>query len=273
MTERHGFDRNAPLKIQIADFYREEIRQGRLRIGERLLSTRTLARHWGVHYSTVHQALSALSVEGLLVKEHGRRVVSAQPAGNRKLGGPVIVKPGTVLVGGHPGSGKTMFANGLAALTGWPVLDADRTVSLLSNAITGDEAVLHACVTRTLLDVAETLAHSGTGAIVTAGFAEEFADSAWIAAAQNGFHLAGAGCEIVWLHSDQQSVQANLRLRGSSRDLRLLTDWDEGTGRLDFTFRPAAAHHLIDNTPGGKPLRDQVTEFAVGIHTGRFGAP
>jgi GntR family transcriptional regulator len=57
---------------QIADHYREEIRVGRLKPGDRVDSITEIAKAWNVALATAQRALGQLKKERLVVAQHGR---------------------------------------------------------------------------------------------------------------------------------------------------------------------------------------------------------
>ena len=61
-----------PLPDLVAHALREAIADKRLKSGERLPSEPQLAEQLGVSRATLRQALSQLTQEGLLVRQHGR---------------------------------------------------------------------------------------------------------------------------------------------------------------------------------------------------------
>ena len=62
---------DAPLYQRIADSIRSDVLSGRLRRGERVPSTRSLARELQVNRNTVAQAYEQLVAEGFLEGKHG----------------------------------------------------------------------------------------------------------------------------------------------------------------------------------------------------------
>lgn len=70
--------RSLPPYLQIADHYRDLIRRGELKDGDRLPSTRQIVDQWGVAHATAAKALRVLATDGL---------VSTMPGG---AGGTVV---------------------------------------------------------------------------------------------------------------------------------------------------------------------------------------
>lgn len=105
-------DRPPPPYLQIVEHYRGLIREGRLGDGERLPSTRELARQWQVAHATAAKVLGTLRADGLvtavsggaggtLVRRVAPAVVVAADGGHgvrRVSGGLVPVVPGTARV-------------------------------------------------------------------------------------------------------------------------------------------------------------------------------
>ncbi len=93
-------DRSAsqPLRTQLEASLREAIRGGRLRAGERLPSSRELARALGVSRGMVQDCYGQLLAEGYLTSRTGSAtrvaVLSGQQAGDQPAAGPAMVSPG-----------------------------------------------------------------------------------------------------------------------------------------------------------------------------------
>jgi len=64
-------DRQPPPYQQIADHFRREIREGRLKDGDRLPSARQLATDWNVAHATAAKVLTTLRAEGLVRTTQG----------------------------------------------------------------------------------------------------------------------------------------------------------------------------------------------------------
>src|SRR5580693_8889530 len=90
-------DRSAgqPLRAQLEASLREAIRAGRLRTGERLPSSRELARELGVSRGMVQDCYGQLLAEGYLTSRTGSATrvagVGGQQAGDRSVAGPAVV--------------------------------------------------------------------------------------------------------------------------------------------------------------------------------------
>jgi len=96
--ERSG---RQPLRAQLEASLREAIRGGRLRAGERLPSSRELARALGVSRGMVQDCYGQLIAEGYLTSRTGSATrvaeISGQPAGDQPAVGPVAARPGAVI--------------------------------------------------------------------------------------------------------------------------------------------------------------------------------
>ncbi|MFY9934034.1 MAG: PLP-dependent aminotransferase family protein [Streptosporangiaceae bacterium] len=92
-------DRSAsePLRAQLEASLREAIRAGRLRAGERLPSSRELARELGVSRGMVQECFGQLLAEGYLTSRTGSATrvagISGQQTGERHVAGPATVWP------------------------------------------------------------------------------------------------------------------------------------------------------------------------------------
>src|SRR5689334_13215903 len=105
-------DRSArePLRTQLEASLREAIREGRLRAGERLPSSRELARELGISRGMVQECYGQLLAEGYLTSRtgsatrvadiSGRRPAGREPAGHHADGqpsaGPPAVGPAVI---------------------------------------------------------------------------------------------------------------------------------------------------------------------------------
>jgi len=92
-------DRSAgqPLRGQLEASLREAIRGGRLRAGERLPSSRELARALGVSRGMVQECYGQLLAEGYLTSRAGSATrvagIGGQHAGDHPVAGPAVVSP------------------------------------------------------------------------------------------------------------------------------------------------------------------------------------
>lgn len=77
-------DSETPVYQQIVGSLRKAIGHGDLRAGERLASTRTLSREWGVSRNTVVQVFDALIAEGYLISRVGDGTYVAQGVGGAR---------------------------------------------------------------------------------------------------------------------------------------------------------------------------------------------
>ena len=86
-----------PLRAQLEASLREAIRGGRLRAGERLPSSRELARALGVSRGMVQDCYGQLLAEGYLTSRTGSATrvagLSGPPAGERPPAGPAVISP------------------------------------------------------------------------------------------------------------------------------------------------------------------------------------
>src|SRR5260370_32446936 len=101
-------DRSAsqPLRAQLEASLREAIRDGRLRAGERLPSSRELARALGVSRGMVQDCYGQLLAEGYLTSRTGAATrvagISGRPAGDQPMAGPAVVPPAAPWPSPHP---------------------------------------------------------------------------------------------------------------------------------------------------------------------------
>jgi GntR family transcriptional regulator/MocR family aminotransferase len=111
----------APLYLRIADAVAAAIRRGRVRAGERLPSTRELAKQLGVHRKTVGAAYTELMSQGLVATAHGRTTMVARalpPAAAPSPGAAVAQSSGFELDATSTPFAGTRRAAGLLTLLG-----------------------------------------------------------------------------------------------------------------------------------------------------------
>jgi GntR family transcriptional regulator/MocR family aminotransferase len=124
-------DRSAsqPLRAQLEASLREAIRGGRLRAGERLPSSRELARELGVSRGMVQDCYGQLLAEGYLTSRTGSATrvaaVSGQHAGDQPVAGPAVVSPAAPAPGRHPAEPPLIadFQPGVPDLSSFPRTD------------------------------------------------------------------------------------------------------------------------------------------------------
>jgi GntR family transcriptional regulator/MocR family aminotransferase len=124
-------DRSArlPLRAQLEASLREAIRGGRLRAGERLPSSRELARELGVSRGMVQDCYGQLLAEGYLTSRTGSATrvagISGQQAGDHPVAGPAVVPPSAPSPGRHPQEPPLIadFQPGVPDLSSFPRTD------------------------------------------------------------------------------------------------------------------------------------------------------
>jgi GntR family transcriptional regulator / MocR family aminotransferase len=124
-------DRSAsqPLRAQLEAGLREAIRVGRLPAGERLPSSRELARELGVSRGMVQDCYGQLLAEGYLTSRTGSATrvadISGQQAGGQPVGGPAEVPPSAPSPGRHPPEPPLIadFKLGVPDLSSFPRTD------------------------------------------------------------------------------------------------------------------------------------------------------
>jgi GntR family transcriptional regulator/MocR family aminotransferase len=124
-------DRSAgqPLRAQLEASLREAIRGGRLRAGERLPSSRELARELGVSRGMVQDCYGQLLAEGYLTSRTGSATrvagLSGQPAGDQPVAGRAVVSPTALSTGRRPAERPLIadFEHGVPDLSSFPRTD------------------------------------------------------------------------------------------------------------------------------------------------------
>ncbi|MET9931630.1 MULTISPECIES: AAA family ATPase [unclassified Streptomyces] len=181
-----------------------------------------------------------------------------------------------VLVAGFAGSGKSEAGKLLSLATGWSLLDKDTltrplTESLLV-ALGGDpddrqsplygsrvRPLEYDCLMKTCWENVE----HGVPVIAVAPFLKEITDAQWITRMIRRCDRVGAGAEILWVDSDESSMQERLTARNARRDTWKLANWHEYLATITLDQRPVREHLLIDNrTTASTPLAEQVESAA-----------
>ncbi|WP_280410125.1 GntR family transcriptional regulator [Nocardia brasiliensis] len=261
-----------PAHLRIALAIRNDIESGRLRDGERLPSTRDLAREWQASQRTINRAMETLAAEGY-VTSHDRsgRIVTTPTALTLGMTSPVRpVRPKVVYVGGFPGSGKSEFGRVLARETGWAILDKDTiarpiiepALEDLGSNINDRESDLYRTRIRpreyeSLAAVIQDNIECGNSVIAAAPYIREFDDRAWVDNAIARAAVDNATAIFVWVRCTTDTMLMYLRRRGAARDSWKLANWSEYVATIDISYRPVTDHVVIDNDPDSEPLRTQ----------------
>ena len=124
-------DRSAsqPLRAQLEASLREAIRGGRLRAGERLPSSRELARELGISRGMVQDCYGQLLAEGYLTSRTGSATrvagISGQRAGDQPVAGQAVVSSSAASSGRHPSEPPLIadFQPGIPDLSSFPRTD------------------------------------------------------------------------------------------------------------------------------------------------------
>jgi len=118
-----------PLRAQLETSLREAIRGGRLRAGERLPSSRELARALAVSRGMVQECYGQLLAEGYLTSRTGSATrvaaISGQQAGGQPAGGPAAASPAPLSPGRQPREPPLIadFKPGVPDLSSFPRTD------------------------------------------------------------------------------------------------------------------------------------------------------
>lgn len=255
---------------QVTRHIRAEIESGRLKDREALKTTRELARDYGVGPNTIDSALRPLIDEGLIIaKDRKGRYVNYPTAAADTRGSTLVI-----VIGGYAGSGKTELGRILSRMTNWPLLDKDsvtRPVTEVALMLAGQpptdrESEIYLNHVRpaeyeTLTLVMLDNITCGNNAIITAPFVKEFSDPAWFRRLEAACSDLSAKCVIVWVATDTESMRRYLRHRDAGRDVWKLAHWDDYLTGIDTGLRPAVEHHVISNSAGDAPLREQAAHL------------
>ena len=266
--------------LVVAQTIRNDIQAGRLKHGQQLPSTRTLAGQWGTSVATISRAMGILAEEGLVLnRARSSRLVNNPPKldvsqQERE------VQPQVILIGGYTGSGKTELGRILARRAKWAILNKDTmTRALVEAALEGsgespherDSKLYHSLVRpaeyEVLLSAMEENVACGNSVIITAPFIREFADQAWCDRVSANVESWEARLHLIWVRCDADSMKAYIRRRGAARDAAKLADWDAYMRKVDLQYTPRMTHHILDNSVGARPLQQQAADFLTKMVT------
>ena len=274
---RSGVARQEPLHQQVARNIRNDIAAGRLRHGQRLPSSRELAKEWDVSVFTINEAMDLLIKEGLVTsKPRAARTVHApEQAEHHETR---LTTPQVVMIGGYAGSGKSELGRILARETGWPMLDKDTLTRYVVEAAlelqglsrNDRESDVYLNTIRpgeyaSLLEAMSENVQCGNSAIVTAPFIREFSNDGWLAKIQATCRNLGATLTIVWVYCDADTMHTYVRHRDAARDSTKLANWEQYLANIDVDFRPAVPHAVVDNSANGELLPDQARSLIASI--------
>ncbi|MGW0250822.1 AAA family ATPase [Nocardia goodfellowii] len=261
---------------RIAQAIRNDIEAGRLRDGQRLPSTRELAREWHASQRTITDAMDLLVKEGFIASQNrSGRIVTTPTSVSLALSAPFRpVRPRVVYVGGFPGSGKSEFARTLARATNWAILDKDTiarpliepALEDLGQSVNDRESDIYVDRLRpreyeALEGVVNDNVAVGTSVIATAPYIREFTNRAWLDQVTARGETYQADSTFVWVRCSLETMLMYLRRRGAGRDQGKLADWDRYSAGLNLDFRPEVEHVVINNDPDSPPLRTQAQQL------------
>jgi DNA-binding transcriptional regulator YhcF (GntR family) len=244
-----------------------------LRHGQRLPSSRDLAKEWGVSVFTINEAMDLLGAEGLVVsKARAARTVNApDQVAQQELRSST---PQVVMIGGYAGCGKTELGRILARETGWPILDKDTLTRFVVEAALEMQGLsrndresdvylknIRPAEYDSLLEAMTENVQCGNSAIVTAPFIREYSDEAWIKKTQATCKKLGATLTFVWVYCDADTMHTYVRHRDAARDSAKLADWDGYIAGMDLDLRPPVPHVVIDNSTSSDPLQGQARKL------------
>jgi DNA-binding transcriptional regulator YhcF (GntR family) len=274
---RSGVARQDPLHQQVARHIRNDIAAGRLRHGQRLPSSRDLAKEWDVSVFTINEAMDLLIKEGLVIsKPRAARTVNApEQEAHHELRS---VTPQVIMIGGYAGSGKTELGRIVARETGWPMLDKDTLTRYVVEAAlelqglsrNDRESDVYVNQIRpgeyaSLLEAMSENVQCGNSTIVTAPFIREFSNEAWLTKIQATCRNLSANLTVVWVYCDADTMHSYVRHRDAARDSTKLADWDKYMENVDVDFRPGIPHIVVDNSASGPLLPEQARRLITSI--------
>jgi predicted kinase len=256
--------------IVIAQAIRNDIQAGRLPHGRQLPSTRELAAEWNTSVATINRAMDLLVEEGLVHSRAraSRFVKFPEPAEAARK------RPQVLLIGGYAGAGKTELGRVFTRLTGWAILDKDTTtrpvveaaLDRLGTSPHDRESDTYLSIIRpaeyqALLAAVVENVQCGASVVATAPFLRELHDGAWCDLVSTTMGALEADLHTIWVRCDADSMHTYLTHRGASRDAAKLADWENYLQGVDLQYQPLMPHHIIDNSAGARPLREQAAEL------------
>ncbi|MBF6150278.1 GntR family transcriptional regulator [Nocardia nova] len=261
---------------------RNDIESGRLRVGEKLPTTRHLADQWNVGLGTVNKAMDLLTADGLIITRARQGRVVADTAAITAARRPKLIRPRAVFIGGYAGSGKTETGRIMARETGWAMLDkdtitrsvVDKALVELGSTIADRESAMYLEVVRPAeyqcleAAVMENIG-CGVSVIATAPYLREFDDPAWFERTSAALSGLGADMTVIWIRCSTASMKSYVERRGAARDTWKLNNWDKYVETVDEEFSPPWPHIVIRNNPADEPIPAQVKAFVRDLDSTR----
>ncbi|MEV6225366.1 GntR family transcriptional regulator [Nocardia fluminea] len=274
-----GDSARIPVHKRIAQGIRNEIESGRLRDGERLPSTRELAKEWRASQVTITKAMEQLAADGYIASHDRSGRVVTTPTAVALAAEPVRTsRPQIVYVGGYPGSGKSEFSRVLTRETSWALLDKDTlsrpiiepALEDLGSTVNDRESPIYLGRIRpreydALAAVIHENIECGTSVIATAPYLKEFTDRTWLDRTIAEADSRGADATFVWVRCTLETMHLYLRRRGAARDTAKLDDWSNYSAGVNVSFQPEVDHVIIENNPDSEALRPQAQRLLKGI--------
>lgn len=286
MTEPETSQLSAHLRI--AQAIRNDIEAGRLRDGQRLPSTRELAKQWQASQLTINKAMEQLVSDGYVAsKDRSGRIVTTPTGLSLSMATPLRpARPRVIYVGGYAGSGKSEFGRVLARETGWAILDKDTitrpiiepALEDLGSTFADRESDTYKFQIRpreyeALAAVVEDNIECGNSVIAAAPYLLEFNDRTWIDNTIARAAVSGADTTFIWVRCTIDTMLMYLRRRGAARDGWKLSHWDEYSAGVDTSFRPEIEHVVIENDPGSEPLYTQARNLIEALRRDGVSTP
>ncbi|MGY1948639.1 AAA family ATPase [Nocardia asiatica] len=276
-----------PAHLRIAQAIRNDIESGRLRDGQRLASTRELAKEWQASQLTITKAMEQLAADGYVAsRDRSGRIVTTPTALSLTAAAPLRpIRPHIIYIGGYPGSGKSEFGRVLARETNWALLDKDTlarpiiepALEDLGSTINDRESPIYLNRIRpreydALAAVVRDNIECGTSVIATAPYIQEFTDHSWLDRTIAEAQTLATDVTFAWVRCTIETMHLYLRRRGAARDTAKLEDWANYAAGLDISFRPSVDHVVIDNDPESEPLRSQAQRLLEQIRKASVGS-
>ncbi|CAM3860551.1 AAA family ATPase [Vreelandella rituensis] len=176
-----------------------------------------------------------------------------------------------ILIGGMPGSGKTLIGKALAGRLGLFVdkdtvsqFFTEQMLQLLGSHVDDRESGVYLGKVRdieyeTMMKHALENLALGHTVICSAPFIREFGDPQWLDGIHFEAELLDADVIKIWIHVDPRTARERILSRGASRDVWKLINWDTYISTIPKTAPSNIGAVVIDNSCRPEsPLFEQI---------------
>ncbi|MBE0472165.1 MAG: ATP-binding protein [Methyloprofundus sp.] len=176
-----------------------------------------------------------------------------------------------ILIGGVPGSGKTLIGKEIAKRIGFFVdkdsvsrFFTERMLELLGSHADDRESKVYlesvrSVEYRTMIEHALDNIEIGRSVICSAPFIREFDDPQWLDEVSLEAKSFGSEVVTIWVHVDTPTAHGRIVGRGESRDNWKLENWDAYIKTLPQAAPSKTADFIIDNSNSPQmPVHQQI---------------